>query len=286
MGRDTPSTAALQCEEISPHDVNVAPYENAADSRPHFSFFSTSQAGMYGLAAGQVAPAPDPALGYGGNLGGLEGADEICTMLARASNPGDTKTWRAFLSNSGTTAGEVVHAIERIGEGPWFDYNGRVLAEDLLGLLPNDEGRPSGANPQLRDMFTDENGEDARPPGQDNHDTLTGSDPCGRLHDDAAQGRIATCADWTSSELHGIEGNQAGVGGQIPVGHSWPRDGQFRIAGSVVGGHWMSDHTISGCEPGYDVDGGFGAPMGDFRVGAGGGFGGIYCFALGATTPE
>jgi hypothetical protein len=70
-----------------------------------------------------------------------------------------------------------------------------------------------------------------------------------------------------------------GNGGQVPVGHSWPRTNNN-------GRNWISDHTVNGCEPGADVDGGAGAPPGDFRVGAGGGFGGIYCFALGAVAPE
>jgi hypothetical protein len=65
----------------------------------------------------------------------------------------------------------------------------------------------------------------------------------------------------------------------VPVGHSWPRTNNN-------GRHWISEHTVNGCEPGFDIDGGAGAPAGDFRVGAGGGYGGIYCFALGATPPE
>ena len=75
------------------------------------------------------------------------------------------------------------------------------------------------------------------------------------------------------------EGNLMGFGGQVPVGHSWPRSNNN-------GRHWIQEHTVNGCEPGADIDGGAGAPPGDFRVGAGGGFGGIYCFALGAVAPE
>jgi hypothetical protein len=216
-------------------------------------------------------------------LGGLAGADEICSMLAQRSNPGDRKVWRAFLSSSGTT-GARVDAIGRIGQGPWYDFNGLLLARDLTGLFPDSKGRPRGAEAPLNEMFTDENGEDIRPPGQDNHDTLTGSDACGRLYDDAAAGAIATCNDWTSRTLHGREGDLAGVGGQVPVGHSWPRG--FGFGGDpALGARWTSDHTINGCEPGPDVNGGAGAPAGDFRVGAGGGYGGIYCFALGAVEP-
>jgi hypothetical protein len=257
------------------------PEPESTDERPYFSFFVTSQAGLFGLAAGEFAPAPDPSNGFGGNLGGLAGADEICTQLARASNPGDAKTWRAFLSTSGFDGGDRVDAIDRVGSGPWYNYNGLLLANDVAGLVPQgNNGRPSGADPELAAMFTDENGEDARPSQQiDNHDTLTGSGTDGRLYDDGADGRVATCEDWTSSTLQGDEGNLMGFGGQVPVGHSWPRSNNN-------GRHWIQDHTINGCEPGADVDGGAGAEQGDFRVGAGGGYGGIYCFALGAVAPD
>jgi len=261
-------------------DPEVPEMPAMPDPRPFFSFFVTSQAGLYGLPAGDFAPAPDPALGYGGDLGGLAGADEICSMLAQAANPGDNKTWRAFLSTSGFDGEERVDAIDRVGPGPWFDYNGLKLADDVAGLLPEgDDGRPQGADAQLADMFTDENGEDIRPSQQiDNHDTLTGSGPDGRLFDDGEDGEIATCEDWTSSTVRGDQGNAMGNGGQVPVGHSWPRSDNN-------GRQWINDHTINGCEPGFDVDGGAGAPAGDFRVGAGGGYGGIYCFALGAVAP-
>jgi hypothetical protein len=250
------------------------------DERPFFSFFVTSQAGLYGLPAGEFAPAPSATDGYGGNFGGLAGADEICTMLARASNPGDRKTWRAFLSTSAFDGSDAVDAIDRVGPGPWYNYNGQLFAANVEGLLPtSNNGRPDG-DPQLANMFTDENGDDIRPNQQiDNHDTLTGSGQDGRLYDDGEEGRIATCENWTSSTVRGNEGNMFGTGGQVPVGHSWPRSNNN-------GRNWIQDHTINGCEPGADIDGGAGAPAGDFRVGAGGGYGGLYCFALGAVAPE
>ncbi len=215
----------------------------------------------------------------------MAGADEICSQLAQRSSPGDSKVWRAFSSSSGTVAGERVDALGRIGQGPWYDYNGRLLARDLAGLLPDEDGRPSAAEPQLGDMFTDENGENARMPGQDNHDTLTGSDSCGRLFSDGVSGRIATCEDWTSNTVHGAPANLGGIGGQVPVGHSWPRASGGFGNQPALGAHWIQDHTINGCEPGLDVDGGMGAPANDFRVGCGGGSGGFYCLALGAVPP-
>jgi hypothetical protein len=251
-----------------------------SDTRPYFSFFATSQAGLFSLPAGVSAPLPDRANGYGGDFGGLAGADEICAMLARKSNPGDTKTWRAFLSTSGFGGAERVDAIDRVGEGPWYNYDGLLLAETVDGLLPQgNEGRPSEADPQLAEMFTDENGDDVRPNNQvDNHDTLTGSGPDGRLFDDGEGGQVATCQDWTSNTLHGRTGNQFGNDAQVPVGHSWPR-------GANNGRHWIQDHAVNGCEAGALVTPGPGAGGDDFRVGAGGGYGGIYCFALGAVPP-
>src|SRR5690606_4405013 len=99
--------------------------------RPHFSFFVTTQQGLFSLGAGQWAPAPDPVHGYGGDLGGIQGADEICSLLAQRSNPGDTKVWRAFLSTTGNYGAPRQDAIDRIGNGPWYDYEGRKLADDL-----------------------------------------------------------------------------------------------------------------------------------------------------------
>ena len=201
-------------------------------------------------------------------------------MLARQASPGDNKTWRAFLSTSGFDGGEQVDAIDRIGPGPWFNFNGLQLADDVDGLLPEgDGGRPQGGDAELANMFADKNGEDSRPSqAVDNHDTLTGSGADGRLFDDGEDGEVATCEDWTSNTLRGTAGNVMGAGGQVPVGHMWPRN-------NTNGRQWIQDHTINGCEPGFDTDGGGGAAQGDFRVGAGGGYGAIYCFALGAVAP-
>jgi hypothetical protein len=250
--------------------------------RPSFSFFVTTQIGLFSLGPGKYAPAPDPINGYGGDLGGIAGADEICSMLAQRSNPGDTKVWRAFLSTTGMFGSVAQNAIERIGTGPWYDFEGRKFADDLSGLLPAmpREGRPRGADPQLAGMFTGENGERVRENADvDNHDVLTGSNNEGRLFDDAEGGVIATCEDWTSKSRQGRPGGPAATGGQVPVGHSWPRS-------NTEGRHWISEHTVNGCEPGVDTNGGTAAPRGDFRVGAAGGYGGFYCFALNAIPPE
>jgi hypothetical protein len=186
--------------------------------------------------------------GFGGDLGGLEGADEICTSIAESSMPGSgAKGWRAFLSTS------TVNAISRIGMGPWYDRLGRVVAMDVEGLLnqrpeadtlivndlPNELGQPNRAGTGT--------GMD------DNHDTITGSNEMGEWDGGP------TCDDWTSA-----------VGSDGPrIGHSWP-------AGS--GMHWIQAHTAPGCVPSVSLVQ-MGAGSGD-GIGNGGGYGGWYCFAL------
>jgi hypothetical protein len=74
-----------------------------------------------------------------------------------------------------------------------------------------------------------------------------------------------TCQDWTS---------KVGQAGQQPrVGHSWPRSNNDGRA-------WISEHEAGGCAPGVNIFGSGGPPQGDYSVGAGGGYGGFYCFAL------
>jgi hypothetical protein len=51
-----------------------------------------------------------------------------------------------------------VHAIERIGSGPWRDYNNSLLANNVEGLMQDSDGRPIDAEEGLAEMFTDEYG--------------------------------------------------------------------------------------------------------------------------------
>ncbi len=269
MDSEEPSSSGGQAsgEELMPPDEGEEeeeeepePAGDGTDEMPWFSFFTTSMDGLLSLA-------PDPVNGFGGDLGGLEGADEICTTLARRANPTDSKTWVAFLSTAGYEGGEAVDAIDRIGSGPWYDYNQRLLAENVEGLLTGD-GRPNG-DPQLVEMFTDEYGEPIQPNSAvDNHDMLTGSNSEGRLFSD----EVGTCHDWTDNTVQDMSGNG------VPVGHAWPRS-------ATNGRDWIQEHTVNGCEPGIAIEQGGGAPRGDYTVGAAGGYGGFYCFALGAVAP-
>src|SRR5690606_30655739 len=65
--------------------------------------------------------------GNGGDLGGLEGADAHCQSLAEAAGAGD-KTWRAYLSTSDEDA------RDRIGDGPWYNAKGELIAENVEQL--------------------------------------------------------------------------------------------------------------------------------------------------------
>ena len=218
-------------------------------SQEKFSFFYTSLEGMQRLARSQN--------GFGGDLrfgmaSGLEGADKICQTLASDVGFGG-KTWRAFLSVVRGPDGNPVHAIDRVGAGPWYDRNGRLIASDRAGLLAGD--RPAGDAQAVADL-PDETGQGTRRLG-DTHDVITGSTRAGQLRNGTSTAN--TCEDWTSVAARGSVG----------VGHSWP-------AGS--GRHWIEAHTERSCAAGVNlVQNG---PGNGSSIGAGGGWGGFYCFAL------
>ena len=66
--------------------------------------------------------------GRGGDLGGLAGADRLCTSLASAVGAGN-HTWRAYLSTQSGAGGSGVNARDRIGTGPWRNAKGVVDRE-------------------------------------------------------------------------------------------------------------------------------------------------------------
>lgn len=189
--------------------------------------------------------------GFGGNLGGLPGADCICQKAAAAVGAG-SKTWKAFLSvyNNGTP----IHAISRIGSGPWYDRNGRLVSMNLAGLTAGN--RPAGDAATINDL-PDENGTPLTTLG-DSHDVLTGSNMMGQLNGTNA---AATCNDWTDAS--------AGTPNVVMLGHAWP---------AASGMNWMRAHPARGCSPGVNLM--QNGPGTGTSVGAGGGWGGIYCFAL------
>ena len=62
--------------------------------------------------------------GDGANYGGLAGADAYCQQLAAAAGRGAAK-WVAYLSTQGPGA---VNARDRIGNGPWYNARGAMIA--------------------------------------------------------------------------------------------------------------------------------------------------------------
>jgi hypothetical protein len=204
-----------------------------------FSFFVTSLEALVRESKSEK--------GFGGNLGGLTGADAICTRIAEAAMPGaGAKGWRAFLSTS------TVNAIERIGSGPWYDRTGDLVASNTAGLL---QERPAGET-SVNDLPNESGLPNRAGTGtgmDDNHDTITGTNTQGKWDGGS------TCNDWTSAT--GSDGPR--------VGHSWPANS---------GRNWMQAHTAPGCEPSVALSQ-TGAGSGN-GIGNGGGYGGFYCFAL------
>ena len=252
-----------------------------------FSFFVASLAALQQLSKSDDGFGGDLRFGETGPGAGLRGADKICATIADRSMPNASlKVWRAFLSATKGENGEQVNAIDRIGTGPWYDRKGRLLAMDKASLL---HFRPSGDMAIIND-FPNEDGVPNHDPDNtgavDNHDTLTGTNAMGQLF-----GPMATCLDWTSKV-----GNAA-MTGRPRVGHSWPRNagmtggtgGGFGGRGGFPGGgggdgdgygHWMSSLDEAGCAPSVRLDERGGPKEEDPSVGSGGGYGGIYCFAL------
>ncbi|WP_437657339.1 hypothetical protein [Sorangium sp. So ce1182] len=257
-----------------------------------FSFFVTSLVAMQDLSGSQDGFGGDFRFGETGPGAGLRGADKICATIAERSLPGaGGKPWRAFLSAVAGEDGNQVNAIDRIGEGPWYDRLGRLVANNKEELL-ND--RPVAADEAIIDDLPNEDGvpnhqPDPSQPEVDNHDILTGTNDEGKLYS-----ATATCKDWTSAAGTEAEGRPR-------VGHSWPRNfgggfpggggpgGSSGSGGFPAGGgpggdinmaNWMSSLDEAGCAPGINLLEQGGPLPGTTTVGSGGGYGGIYCFAL------
>lgn len=205
-------------------------------------------AGLAALAAGTFAQNQPPmsffvtsvGSGDGGNLGGLAGADAHCQRLASAVGRGNA-TWRAYLSAAGGGGQAQVHARDRIGEGPWFNAAGTVIAWNVDDLHEdrNNVRKPTALNEKGEVV----NGAGDQP---NRHDMLTGSDSSGRLIPGAAA--ITTCNNWTSNASDN----------RTMVGH------HDRLGGPNAS--WNAVHSSRGCSQEDLV--------------ATGGDGLFYCFAV------
>jgi hypothetical protein len=192
---------------------------------PPMSFFVTSVGG-----------------GKGADLGGLAGADMHCQMLAAAAGRGNS-TWHAYLSTQGAGA---VNARDRIGNGPWANAKGQVIANNVAELHGDTLEIARMGNRITKTSAVNEKGEVMNGVGDtpNEHDILTGSQPDGRAYTDAAD---HTCSNWTSSGM-----------GTAQLGHF------DRLGGGNAS--WNSVHPSQGCSQQNLV--------------ATGGAGKLYCFAI------
>src|SRR3954464_7959679 len=71
--------------------------------------------------------------GKGADLGGIEGADQYCQPLAQRHGAGG-KTWHAYLSTQEAGGKPAVNARDRIGNGPWKNFKGEVVATSVDDL--------------------------------------------------------------------------------------------------------------------------------------------------------
>ncbi len=158
-------------------------------------------------------------MGFGGDLGGLEGADAYCTKLAEGAGS-KGRTWRAYLSTQG---GEKrgISARYRIGSGPWYNAHGELIASDLdtLHLSPN----------IIKRTAVDENGNPVKGRGDspNEHDILTGTMADGMAYFPWEKTNH-TCNNWTSA-----------TEGSATVGH------HDRHGGGNTS--WNSAHGSRGC---------------------------------------
>jgi hypothetical protein len=174
--------------------------------------------------------------GQAGNLGGLAGADAWCQKLATAAGSG-SKTWHAYLS----TENPPVNARDRIGQGPWFNAKGVMIASNLDEL--HGAGNKIDKQTGLNEKGGMVNGRSDTP---NTHDIMTGSTPDGRVMVGA------TCNDWTANS-----------GSTAMVGH-FDRTGTN--PDPVANASWNSSHKTPGCDAASLA-----------RVG---GAGLLYCFAV------
>lgn len=207
---------------------------------------STSAAAQQATAA-----APQQPMGFfitsvgpgdGGNLGGLEGADRHCQRLAQAAGAGN-RTWHAYLSVAAAGAQPAIDARDRIGNGPWYNAKGALIARNVADLHGDYQRDRNSINKEfaLNEKGQPVNGRGDQP---NQHDILTGSDSHGRAMLGAAN---STCNNWTSNST-----------GSAVVGHH-DRSGGGNSS-------WNSAHASRSCsQPDLIATGGAGL---------------LYCFAL------
>ncbi|MBA3774304.1 MAG: hypothetical protein H0X13_17990 [Ramlibacter sp.] len=208
----TAATLALLAACTAPSTAPSGTRSTAAATTGPMSFFVTS--------AGS---------GKGADLGGLAGADAHCQRLATAAGASN-KNWRAYLSTPPTmpaasTPGiAATNARDRIGNGPWFNAKGMLVARDLAHL--------HNGNNLSKETALDERGNPVKGRGDtpNEHDMLTGSRADGTAF---APQTDTTCRAWTHSGPDGsaIVGHHDRIG---PLPENWAKS-------------WNFSHPSAGC---------------------------------------
>jgi hypothetical protein len=178
--------------------------------------------------------------GKGGDFGGLEGADRYCQSLAATAGAGN-RTWRAYLSTVAANGQPAVNARDRIGNGPWFNAKGALVAYNSSELHSVNNITKQTALTEKGEMV---NGRGDTP---NMHDILTGSTADGRV----AAGSNDSCRNWTSSDA-----------GSAIVGH---HDRNGTNPDPIANISWNASHGTRGCG------------MEALKSTGGGGL--LYCFA-------
>jgi hypothetical protein len=191
--------------------------------------------------------------GKGADFGGVEGADKFCQQLAQAAGAGN-RTWHAYLSTQAPALNSpaFVNARDRIGNGPWYNAKGVLIARNVAELH-------SDKNNINKDTALDEHGntvnDASKRPNQ--HDILTGSRPDGTAFIGGAGGGVPfpdmTCGNWT----------KGGDEGSAMVGH-FDKSGPMMSATWATS--WNSSHPTIGCSMA--------------KIRPTGGDGRLYCFAV------
>lgn len=179
--------------------------------------------------------------GKGADFGGLAGADRYCQALGTGAGAGG-RTWRAYLSASAMSGSPAVDARDRIGNGPWRNIRGDVIATSVADLHSDN----NKLNKQT--ALTEKGGTiSGRGDPVNLHDMLTGSSPDGRAVSD---GKDNTCGNWTKS----------GEGSAL-VGHH----DRMGLRDDAPSKSWNSSHPSQGCS------------LDALKKTGGGGL--LYCFA-------
>jgi hypothetical protein len=158
-----------------------------------FGLSATAQAQQAGSPAAMTFFVTSVGSGKGADLGGLAGADSHCQALAQAVGAGN-HTWHAYLSTQAAGGQPAVNARDRIGQGPWQNAKGEVVATSLAELHDGNNLTKATA---ITEKATPVNGRGDTP---NMHDILTGSQPDGTAFAGADD---MTCGNWTRSGAEG-----------------------------------------------------------------------------------